>query len=331
LGNKLIGNKLLQPTIAPSRWGSWLLGQCLGPASPKRRLARRFYKALGHFLEPAVLASYYSHRLIFPGRHDLPLLANDLPLFNTPLRRLAQAIRLHDGILRFLDVGANVGDGFPLVDPQASDIFWLVEGSSEFLPYLHENVRRYKNVTVIPTYLGEFHEVRKGTEVVTLGNARIVSGGAEEVTFETLDSIFQGEASPPQPNLLKIDVEGHEAPIFAGGRALLRRLQPVVFMEWHPRLLGSSGSDLFASLDLLREAGFTEAIIYDNHGYLLGECRLDERRRLEHLAQYAGAREMFYYDLAVFSPAHASLAGNFRASETIFYSEWIRGRMNTGP
>ncbi|HZZ17813.1 MAG TPA: FkbM family methyltransferase [Opitutaceae bacterium] len=257
--------------------------------------------------------------MLFPGQHDLPLLANDLPLFNTPLRRLATAVRSRDGQLRLLDIGANIGDGMPLVDPRATDEFWLVEGSSEFLPYLRRNVSGYRNVTVVPTYVGEEFQVSRGSEVVTDGNAHIKEGGRGEIIYETVDRIFQ-DPSSHVPNLFKIDVEGHEARVFAGSRGLLGRVQPVVFMEWYPSLLQREGFGVLASLDMLREAGYARAVVYDNHGYLLEECGLDERERLEHLARYAGMRERFYFDLVVFAPRHESLRTGFVAAEEAFFA-----------
>jgi hypothetical protein len=93
-----------------------------------------------------------------------------------------------------------------------------------------------------------------------------------------------------------------------------------VFMEWYPTLLQREGFGVLASLDILREAGYEHAIVYDNHGYLLEECGLQERGRLERLARYAGLRERFYFDLVVFSPKDEALRREFLASEAAFFS-----------
>jgi FkbM family methyltransferase len=312
-----------------SRCAAWLLRQCLGLPTPRRRIARFARKSLLRFWSPPVRAEYFGQAMLFPGQHDLPILANDLPFFNTPLRRLANAMRSRDGQLRLLDIGANIGDGLPLVDPRLGDKFWLVEGSSEFLPYLRENILRYPDVTVIPSYVGEEFEVSRGREVVTDGNAHILEGVGGEIVYETVDRLF-ADPLQPAPNLLKIDVEGHEARVFSGSLALLGREQPVVFMEWYPELLVREGFGALASLDLLLAAGYSHAIVYDNHGYFLEECALQDRSRLQELARHAGTRERFYYDLVVFSPRHAALLADFVASEVAFFEtrqtpEW-KGR-----
>jgi len=312
-------------TPQASRIASWLLQRCLGPASGRRRLARQLRKYLLRSWAPAFQAEYFGARLLFPGQHDLAILSNDLPLFNTPLRRLAQAVRNHETTLRLLDIGANIGDGLPLVDPQPTDQFWLVEGSSEFLPYLRANSATSPNVTIIPSYLGDQHSVAQGAEVVIAGNAHILAGAAGELVFETLDRLFPG-SSPTLPNLLKIDVEGHEARIFAGGADLLRRVQPPVFMEWYPSLLLREGENELASLDRLLAAGYTDAVIYDNLGFLVGTFALAERAHLQQFAHYAQMRDLFYFDLAVFAPKHSRLREDFCASETAFYADWLRGR-----
>jgi len=256
-------------------------------------------------------------------RKHLLVLTNDLPFFNTPLRRLALAIRRHEGVLRLLDIGANIGEGLALVDPQPADRFWLVEGSSEFLPYLRRNSGGYSNAVVVNSYLGERHAVLRGSEVVTAGNSFIQTEGGGELVFETLDRLFP-EASLVPPNLLKIDVEGHEARIFAGGENLLLRDKPIIFMEWHPRLLWRESADVFASLEHLIGAGYEDALVYDNHGFLFGGIALSDRTRLEELAQYARMRDLFYFDLAVFGPNRVDLRDTFKVAEKSFYENLIR-------
>lgn len=256
--------------------------------------------------------------MLFPAQHDLPVLVNDLPLFNTPLSRLAASLRTQDSAVRFLDIGANIGDGLPTVDLQPTDRSWLVEGSDEFLPYLRYNTRTFSNVTIFPTYVAEQATITRGHEVVVAGNAHVVEDLNGQIRFDTIDNLF----APPEkdcPNLLKIDVEGHESRVFAGAKRMLQEIQPVIFTEWHPRLLADQQLDTFAALEQLRRAGYNDAIVYDNHGFLLCECLLSDRAQLERLAGYARLRDFFYYDLAVFAPKHSPQQDRFRKTETNFF------------
>lgn len=121
------------------------------------------------------------------------------------------------------------------------------------------------------------------------------------------------------PNLLKIDVEGHEPRIFRGGLSMLGRFRPVVFMEWYPRLLSELSLGDLSPLEILRSAGYSEAIVYDNHGFLMERVSLGDRARLGELAASSRRRELFYFDLAVFAPEQSRLRDSFMKAEAAFY------------
>ena len=319
-------------TEAPiaSSFASWLVRKCVGPPCLRRLFARHARRFFFRVHPCAWEADYFGQRLLFSADHDLVELTNDLPLFNTPLRRLAQTLRATDGQLRLLDIGANIGEGIALVDPQAGDQFWLVEGSEAFLPFLRANVAMYPNVAIFSTYVADHASTARGAEVIVAGNAHIDASREGALSFETLDRLFPpGRAE--KPNLLKIDIEGHEPKALSGGRHLLADVQPVVFLEWHPKLLRQEGFGVFASLDPLMAAGYDVALVYDNHGLLLGEFRLEERRHLEQLAQYAELRDLFYFDLAVFAPIHRTTFEAFRAKESAFYARWPGSCAPSGP
>jgi FkbM family methyltransferase len=309
------------PQCNESRLAGWLLRQCLGPPCGRRRIFRIARKRLLRFWHPPYRARYYGQDLLFPGRHDLIVLTNDLPLFNTPLRRLARAVRASDGGLRMLDIGANIGEGVALVDPTPGDRFWLVEGSNEFLPFLRRNVAGRADTEVIPTYLGEAPSVVRGSEVVVAGNAHLSTDAEGEISFDTLDRLFP-DGSPVWPNLLKIDVEGHEPLIFRGGFDLLSRHGPVVFMEWYPKLLAGLDLDVLSPLNVLRSAGYTDAVVYDNHGLAMECVALGDEKRLRKLADYSRMRDLFYFDLTVFGHGHTAVRDAFCQGETAFYGGW---------
>jgi hypothetical protein len=75
------------------------------------------------------------------------------------------------------------------------------------------------------------------------GAGRSQAGGARErqwVPSVTLDSLLD-VFSPP--TLLKVDVEGHELPVLAGGRRLLAEHRPTVLCE-----VGETDAGSFASM-----------------------------------------------------------------------------------
>lgn len=83
------------------------------------------------------------------------------------------------------------------------------------------------------------------------------AGGASlesfEVPVKTLDAVFDAWNGPPVA-FIKCDVEGHEAAVFEGGRALLERDRPTLLVEVHDghvregslfSLLDDAGYDAF--------------------------------------------------------------------------------------
>ena len=85
------------------------------------------------------------------------------------------------------------------------------------------------------------------------GTARFTQNGGsgerfaewgQEVCVETLDSL-------PPANLLKIDVEGAEAKVIAGGLASFAKTKPAILIEIHPWLDKKEEDDMWKSLKRL--------------------------------------------------------------------------------
>lgn len=321
---RAVGRKRMKTPGTPSRLDSWLLEKCLGPRRRTRKLARWLRRKTLKNRNPDVTAEYFGERLVFPAKHDLVLLSNDLAHYNLPLRRLAQAIRARENTLRLLDIGANIGDGVPLVGYRPTDKYWLVEGSQTYLPYLRENTRKWSNVTVAETYLGETAKTIRGSEVVQDATAHIEVNGEAVIRFSTLDQI--AAQLNVDPNLLKIDVEGHEPAVFTGGKTLISSTQPLIHMEWHPKMLLQEGFTVLQPLQILASLNYTRLIVYDNVGHLILEASLGDSPLLERLAEYARLRDLYYYDVVVSTPAHEALIQQFLQNERGFYKTAPSGK-----
>ena len=55
------------------------------------------------------------------------------------------------------------------------------------------------------------------------------------------------------PDIIKIDVEGHEVKVLQGLARVLKDHKPIVFMEFHPVRVKEGGDDLYLLTDLLTE------------------------------------------------------------------------------
>ncbi len=61
-----------------------------------------------------------------------------------------------------------------------------------------------------------------------------VHGGVHQVPVTTLDAWLRHHAPEPPVALIKVDVEGHEAPLLAGADETVRRWRPPLFVEILP-------------------------------------------------------------------------------------------------
>lgn len=78
-----------------------------------------------------------------------------------------------------------------------------------------------------------------------------------EVAMETLDMIVESHASGARVDMIKLDVEGHEASVLEGARGLLLRDRPVVLYE------RSALADGRRVDEILRECGYNRFAVFE--------------------------------------------------------------------
>ena len=77
---------------------------------------------------------------------------------------------------------------------------------------------------------------------------------ARPVQMTTLDLL--SSRLPEGPTHVKIDVEGFEEEVIAGGAAALGRFRPVVYLELHGAIIRERGGSPYAPLTLLQSVGY---------------------------------------------------------------------------
>jgi len=165
-----------------------------------------------------------------------------------------------------LDVGANMGF-FTMAacrfgGPEAHAI--AVEPSARPASVLMANVElagRADAVTLVHQALGAgdarlpllLEGAAGGFQLVRPIEPRTDAGSVEATTIDALV-----ERSGLSPSHVKIDVEGYEDAVLAGGAAYLRRGHPVVLLELHGHLLRAGGRRPEDVLALLADLGYDD-------------------------------------------------------------------------
>jgi FkbM family methyltransferase len=157
-----------------------------------------------------------------------------------------------------LDIGANVGDVAAVAAECVTSTGLIVgfEASPANVERLRERFDQASHVDIrhaaVTDYAGTLtlHLDAKSSKRHSLFAAAVsVPGESVTVPAVTLDGLRDELA---RVDFIKIDAQGAEGRILAGGRALLERDRPVVLFELWPTGMaaaGSSPSDLFSLLD----------------------------------------------------------------------------------
>lgn len=160
----------------------------------------------------------------------------------------------------FFDVGACEGFFTMLVASMLSGLGQVVaiepDPSNINTIKINEKIGRHKNITLVKTALGDHFGPGKLYRAANVGQGSLIKGlpgrydHYQEVSVTTLDDIA---ATFGQPDFIKIDVEGSELDVLAGGQEVLEnRTLKYIAMDVHPKL----GVDVGAVHDILIESGF---------------------------------------------------------------------------
>lgn len=191
---------------------------------------------------------------LIPARFHLPIRLRWRGLTRTLDEEMFFVSRLLGSKRRFIDIGANVG----IYSYFFSELFENVEA---FEP-LHEITYRLaaldrNGINVHNVALSDTHSML--TFYIPLERGKLVTGLASlekraspfvtrEVLVKTLDEYQFSDV-----DLIKIDVEGHEASVIRGARQTLETCRPVLIVEIEQRHLTAPIGDVF---DLIVSQGY---------------------------------------------------------------------------
>ena len=250
-------------------------------------------------LDPIVQMNVHCFPMLMAFSHELPTYKSQFELYDSLLGRASDYLRSRDGALVCIDVGANIGDSVIACKPQSMDKFFAIEPSKHYLKFLSRNTAKL-NTTISKTIVGEVSRRGKFTIVEDSGTATLVEVdnalGYEEML--TLDDLIKADGSRfSAPNLLKIDTDGYDLKIISGAQSLLRENNMFLLFEcdWFRRT--SYLADLELALSQLANSGFTQILVYDNVGYLIGMFEIADARSMRDLVMYQMQRNGYYFDV----------------------------------
>lgn len=181
--------------------------------------------------------------------------------------------------MTFIDVGANEGlyTLFAARRVGKHGHVVSVEPSVRELGKLERNLalNRFENVTVVPTALAaeagsadlQIAPALHGGHNTLGGFAHdgVVAVRTERVPLETLDALAE-RLSLGKVDVIKIDVEGAEVKVLAGGLALLKASRPILLIEANESALRKQTASVDEMLALLRSLDYEIFAFSDTTG-----------------------------------------------------------------
>ncbi len=261
-----------------------------------------------------------------PRSHSIIYNLSHFPYYNSNLQRIAAAYASYRrSAWSIVDVGANIGDTMLMLRQVTDKPIHCFEGDRFYYHILEQNARGIPGVRLHALLLAEKPETIRVKNNSKLGTSQFVADAeqGEELRFDSLDHFFQKEATGEDIGLIKTDTDGYDLRILRGAKELLRRYQPVIFMEYDRGLFEQNQDDGLSFLHYLQELGYEDVLVYDNFGKLLTAVKLSDSRTIALLHSYIRFDQLTipFYDLALFSLKDAAFVKDFIEQELIFYAK----------
>ncbi|QHW00500.1 FkbM family methyltransferase [Spirosoma endbachense] len=273
---------------------------------------------------PLVEAFVGQFKLHIPFSHELPFIIKSSPYYSTNLARIAEQVNRKYSDLKFIDIGANIGDSVALLRSKATFPILCIEGDPYFFSILHKNATNFADVYLSKTYVGETAGELKAKSVEVGGTAHLSQAGleADTIHIKKLSSILAGNPIFKLSKMLKIDTDGFDNKILRGSIDFIEAAKPVVFFEYDPFFLAQQNDDGISIFDTLATNGYQNILIYENYGELMLSADLKDKRLLEDINYFfTGRKGLMYCDICAFHKEDNDLFNKIRESEINFFSQ----------
>jgi len=258
-------------------------------------------KVLLKFHDPIVSSKIGSEKMLMNLSHMLPIYKATLKLYDTTLPRIVKYVESKNKNPIIIDVGANVGDTAALIlEVSENTIVLCIEGSSDFTYLLEKNFDENKNVFIEKCFLTDINTTQNKKLISQNGTATLSSlnSGTDDVYTDTLDNIIKNKYSHLNFDILKVDTDGYDYKVIRGSKNIISSNKPLIYFELVPMLLKNNNEEVISIFTFLQELNYSDVMIYDNLGYLLGLFKITNIRSIEMLIEYIDSKNM-YLDILV--------------------------------
>jgi FkbM family methyltransferase len=263
----LAGPARFDPSGALKRMAYESLIWSAGTLRTNRRTAiwDRAWSVATSRLRGPVVTSLHGQRVLLNAGYAYPAFARRWPTYNDPLVELVHQARVaRNSPVGVVDVGAAVGDTvLLLLEKCREDVrrFHCLEGDEEFFSYLESNLGSDPTVDLHFVMLSDAPGSEK--ELIRTHSGTASAQGLRQRSTTTLDAILRDSDGV---DVLKIDTDGFDGKILAGGTELLRVRRPFIIFEWHPLLCRDTGQDWRLPFEVLSTYGYEWFVWFTKEG-----------------------------------------------------------------
>lgn len=273
---------------------------------------------------PLIETSIGRFKVLVPFSHQLPFILKISPYYSTNLARIAKYVHEKYPDLKFIDIGANIGDSVALLRTKATFPILCIEGDNYFFSILKINASKFSDIYLAKTYVGESTAVVNAVSIELGGTAHLssIETEGEKINIKTISSVLADNPLFQYAKMLKIDTDGFDNKIIRGSIDFLNIAKPVIFFEYDPFFLAQQNDDGLSIFSTLSSTGYSKALIYDNNGELLLSASLDNRMLLEDITHYyTGRKGLQYCDICAFHKDDDELFEKIRKLEMLFFEQ----------
>jgi FkbM family methyltransferase len=278
-------------------------------------LRHALIKLLG---DPTCTFLIHGKHLKMPLSHALPYYLKVHPFYDRLPQRIGKYIHQKQASINCVDVGANIGDTIASFFGDKSDKFLAIEPNPKFYRLLNENWGDNSNVTMISDICSSESSESEFMVQEKNGTASIVpSDTGTRMRAKTLDQILESYPSADQVNILKIDTDGHDFEVIQGSINMLLRCKPMVLFECD--VFGDENyvKNCLKSLEIFKQCGYSQFLLYDNFGSLMGRFSLSDLSSFRNLIFYQLTSKFHYFDILVMQDCDIS---EFYKSEITYFA-----------